>query len=71
MNLYTSLLIPNLEKAFTGEEVRSSLIDILNAVNLDHHRRMFGEHPYAEGDDDPSGHIIEPTETEEEDENNG
>lgn len=64
MNLYTSNLIPNLQKAFTGDEVRSSLIDILNAVNLDHHRRMFSEHPYAEGDDDPTGHIIEETEEE-------
>lgn len=64
MNLYTSNLIPNLQKAFTGEEIRSSLIDILNAVNLDHHRRMFSEHPYAEGDDDPTGHIIEETEEE-------
>ena len=64
MNLYTSKLIPNLQKAFTGDEVRSSLIDILNAVNLDHHRRMFSEHPYAPGDDDPTGHIIEETEEE-------
>ena len=70
MNLYTSGLIPNIQGAFMGEEVRSSLIDILNAVNLDHHRRMFGEHPYGPGDDDPGGHIIEETETEE-DENNG
>ncbi len=70
MDLYTSRLIPNFQGAFTGEEVRSSLIDILNAVNLDHHRRMFGEHPYAPGDDDPEGHIFEETETEEE-ENNG
>lgn len=67
MNLYTSRLIPNFQGAFMGEEVRSSLIDILNAVNLDHHRRMFGEHPYAPGDDDPEGHVIEDTE----EENNG
>lgn len=65
MNLYTSLLIPNLEKAFTGEEVRSSLIDILSAVNEEHHRKMFQLPPYGPGDDDPSGHIIEDTEEEE------
>ena len=68
MNLYTTMLIPNLEKAFTGEEVRSSLIDILSAVNEEHHRKMFQLPPYGPGDDDPSGHIIN-EETEEE--NNG
>lgn len=67
MNLYTSMLIPNLEKAFTGEEVRSSLIDILSAVNEEHHKKMFSQHPYAPGDDDPEGHVIEDTE----EENNG
>ncbi|MBP3718190.1 MAG: hypothetical protein J6I58_01575 [Eubacterium sp.] len=67
MNLYTSGLIPNLEKAFTGEEVRSSLIDILTAVNEEHHKKMFSQHPYAPGDDDPEGHVIEDTE----EENNG
>ena len=67
MNLYTSMLIPNLEKAFTGEEVRSSLIDILTAVNTEHHKKMFSQHPYAPGDDDPEGHIIVDTE----EENNG
>lgn len=67
MNLYTSMLIPNLEKAFTGEEVRSSLIDILTAVNEEHHKKMFSQHPYAAGDDDPEGHIIVDTE----EENNG
>lgn len=67
MNLYTSMLIPNLEKAFTGEEVRSSLIDILLAVNEEHHKKMFSQHPYAPGDDDPEGHVIEDTE----EENNG
>lgn len=67
MNLYTSMLIPNLEKAFTGEEVRSSLIDILSAVNEEHHKKMFSQHPYAPGDDNPEGHDIEDTE----EENNG
>lgn len=67
MNLYTSMLIPNLEKAFTGEEVRSSLIDILTAVNEEHHKKMFSQHPYATGDDDPEGHVTEDTE----EENNG
>lgn len=67
MNLYTSMLIPNLEKAFTGEEVRSSLIDILTAVNEEHHKKMFSQHPYADGDDDPEGHVIVDTE----EENNG
>ena len=67
MNLYTSMLIPNLEKAFTGEEVRSSLIDILSAVNEEHHKKMFSQHPYGPGDDDPEGHIIADTE----EENNG
>lgn len=65
MNLYTSGLIPNLQAAFTGEEVRSSLITILSAVNEEHHKKMFQQHPYAPGDDDPEGHIIE-EETEEE-----
>lgn len=67
MNLYTSMLIPNLEKAFTGEEVRSSLISILTAVNEEHHKKMFSQHPYAPGDDDPEGHLIRNTE----EENNG
>lgn len=66
MNLYTSMLIPNLEKAFTGEEVRSSLIDILSAVNGEHHKIMFQLPPYGPGDDDPEGHIIKNTEEEEE-----
>lgn len=67
MNLYLDL-IPNFQAAFTGEEVRSSLLTFLSAVNTEHHKKMFQLPPYGPGDDDPSGHIID-EETEEE--NNG
>jgi len=59
MNLYTSMLIPNLEKAFMGEEVRSSVITALKSVNEEHYKKMRNLHPYGPGDDDPEGHIIE------------
>ncbi len=67
MDLYTSGLVPNFQAAFTGDGVKDSLINILSAVNEAHHRQMFSQHPYAPGDDNPEGHIIEETE----EENNG
>lgn len=58
-------LADNLDKAYTGEGVRASLISALTAVNLAHHRTFWE----TEEPDDPSSHILE--ESEEEEETNG
>lgn len=58
-------LIPNIDKAYKGEDLRTAMINALIAVNEEHHRKMYQLPPYGPGDDDPSGHIIEDTEEEE------
>ena len=54
-------LADNLDKAYTGEDIRTSLIEALNAVNLAHHRTFW--------ENNTNSHISE--ESEEEEETNG
>lgn len=65
MNIQIDLL-PNIDKAYTGDGLKTALINALEAVNVEHHRKMYQLPPYGPGDDDPEGHIIHEDEEEEE-----